>query len=41
MFSVVVKWLLTSDPPFQKALHDVLSFRKETDGIAVDIAFQW
>ncbi|KAG2405538.1 DNA gyrase subunit [Vigna angularis] len=38
---LVVKWLLTSDPPFQKALHDVLSFRKETDGIAVDIAFQW
>jgi len=41
MFSVAVKWLLTSDPLFQKTLHDVLSFRKETDGITVDIAFQW
>lgn len=41
MFSVTVKCLLTSDFLFQKALHDVLSFRKETDGITVDIAFQW
>lgn len=32
-----VKWLNTD----KKALHDVLSFRKETDGITVDIAFQW
>lgn len=41
MFPVAVNWLLTSDLLFQKALHDVLSFRKETDGITVDIAFQW
>ncbi|XP_027353020.1 DNA gyrase subunit B, chloroplastic/mitochondrial isoform X2 [Abrus precatorius] len=32
-----VKWLNTD----KKALHDVLSFRKETDGITIDIAFQW
>ncbi|XP_061364799.1 DNA gyrase subunit B, chloroplastic/mitochondrial-like isoform X2 [Gastrolobium bilobum] len=32
-----VKWLNTD----KKALHDVLSFRKEIDGIAIDIAFQW
>jgi hypothetical protein len=25
----------------QKAVHDVLSFRKVTDGITVDIALQW
>lgn len=25
----------------QKAVHDVLSFRKEIDGITVDIALQW
>ncbi|XP_027360918.1 DNA gyrase subunit B, chloroplastic/mitochondrial-like isoform X2 [Abrus precatorius] len=32
-----VKWLNTD----KKALLDVLSFRKETDGITIDIAFQW
>ncbi|KAJ1405216.1 TOPRIM domain [Sesbania bispinosa] len=32
-----VKWLNTD----KKALHDVLGFRKETDGITVDIALQW
>ncbi|KAK7286683.1 hypothetical protein RJT34_21863 [Clitoria ternatea] len=32
-----VKWLNTD----KKALHDVLSFRKETDGITIDVAFQW
>ncbi|CAJ2671663.1 unnamed protein product [Trifolium pratense] len=32
-----VKWLNTD----KKAVHDVLSFRKETDGITVDIALQW
>ncbi|ESW34084.1 hypothetical protein PHAVU_001G123100 [Phaseolus vulgaris] len=32
-----VKWLNAD----KKTLHDVLSFRKETDGITVDIAFQW
>ncbi|XP_015969238.1 DNA gyrase subunit B, chloroplastic/mitochondrial [Arachis duranensis] len=32
-----VKWLNTD----KKALHDVLSFSKQTDGISIDIAFQW
>ncbi|KAK7396170.1 hypothetical protein VNO78_16983 [Psophocarpus tetragonolobus] len=32
-----VKWLNID----KKALHDVLSFRNEADGITVDIAFQW
>ncbi|KAE9599761.1 putative DNA topoisomerase (ATP-hydrolyzing) [Lupinus albus] len=32
-----VKWLNTD----KKAVHDVLSFRKETDGITIDVAFQW
>lgn len=34
------KTILINDP-LQKALHDVLSFRKEMDGIAIDIALQW
>lgn len=32
-----VKWLNTDKKP----LHDVLSFRKESDGITVDVALQW
>ncbi|XP_058749209.1 DNA gyrase subunit B, chloroplastic/mitochondrial-like [Vicia villosa] len=32
-----VKWLNTD----KKAVHDVLSFRKEIDGVAVDVALQW
>ncbi|CAK8543080.1 unnamed protein product [Lathyrus sativus] len=32
-----VKWLNTD----KKAVHDVLSFRKEIDGVTVDIALQW
>ncbi|OIW03191.1 hypothetical protein TanjilG_11828 [Lupinus angustifolius] len=33
--------ILINDLLFQKAVHDVLSFRKETDGITIDVAFQW
>lgn len=32
-----VKWLNTD----KKTLHDVLGFRKEVDGITVDVALQW
>ncbi|XP_054811838.1 DNA gyrase subunit B, chloroplastic/mitochondrial [Prosopis cineraria] len=32
-----VKWLNTD----KRALHDVLSFRKEVDGISVEVALQW
>ncbi|KAG6771182.1 hypothetical protein POTOM_022529 [Populus tomentosa] len=32
-----VNWLNTD----KKALHDVVSFRKEVDGIAIDMALQW
>ncbi|KAJ0808951.1 putative DNA topoisomerase (ATP-hydrolyzing) [Helianthus annuus] len=32
-----VKWLNADKQP----LHDILSFRKEADGITVDVAFQW
>ncbi|KAK6933999.1 DNA topoisomerase, type IIA, subunit B, domain 2 [Dillenia turbinata] len=32
-----VKWLNTDKKP----LHDIVSFRKESDGITVDAAFQW
>lgn len=43
MFSLTykdIKIIWTNDL-LQKALHDVLSFRKEIDGITVDIALQW
>ncbi|KAI5317609.1 hypothetical protein L3X38_037316 [Prunus dulcis] len=32
-----VRWLNTDNKP----LHDVVGFRKEMDGITVDVAFQW
>ncbi|XP_057947808.1 DNA gyrase subunit B, chloroplastic/mitochondrial-like [Malania oleifera] len=32
-----VKWLNTDKKP----LHDIVGFRKETDGITIDVAFQW
>ncbi|GLT28026.1 hypothetical protein SLA2020_029840 [Shorea laevis] len=32
-----VKWLNTD----KKSLHDVLGFSKKTDGIVIDVAFQW
>lgn len=32
-----VKWLNTDKNP----LHDIVGFRKEVDGVAVDVAFQW
>ncbi|XP_076899286.1 DNA gyrase subunit B, chloroplastic/mitochondrial-like [Bidens hawaiensis] len=32
-----VKWLNADKQP----LHDILSFRKEVDGITIDVAFQW
>nr|XP_043610947.1 DNA gyrase subunit B, chloroplastic/mitochondrial-like [Erigeron canadensis] len=32
-----VKWLNADKQP----LHDILNFRKESDGITIDVAFQW
>lgn len=33
--------LTNNNDLLQKAVHDVLSFRKEIDGVAVDVALQW
>ena len=33
--------MLTIGYLIQKPLHDVLGFRKEVDGIAIDMALQW
>jgi hypothetical protein len=37
----LLDWMLTYGYLIQKSLHDVVSFRKEVDGIAIDMALQW